>query len=124
MGFEPQQPASKVEAVNEFADRMRESMDEARAALSKAKDNMARYYNQRHDPAPVFEVGDKVYLDASDIKTTRPSKKLSHRYLGPFPIVRLVGSHAYRLCLPRSMSQLHPVFHVVKLLPVPDDLIG
>ena len=124
MGFEPQQPASKVEAVNEFADRMQDSMDEARAALSKAKDDMARYYNQRHDPAPVFEVGDKVYLDASDIKTTRPSKKLSHRYLGPFPIVRPVGSHAYRLRLPRSMSRLHPVFHVVKLLPVPEDPIG
>ena len=51
MGFEPNLPPSKVEAVNEFAERMKSSMDEARAALAKAKDDMARYYNQWHDPA-------------------------------------------------------------------------
>ena len=124
MGFEPDLPRSKVEAVNEFADRMKGALDEARAALAHAKDDMARYYNQRHDPAPVFKAGDKVYLDASDIKTTRPSRKLSHRNLGPFPVVRPVGSHAYRLRLPPSMSRLHPVFHVVKLTPVPHDPIG
>ncbi len=109
MGFEPHSQVT-MEAANEFAGRMRESLEEAKAALAKAKDDMARYYNQRHDPTPEYQVGDKVYLDASDIKTTRPSKKLAHRNLGPFPIVRRVGSHAYRLRLPRSLSRLHPVF--------------
>jgi transposase InsO family protein len=46
MGFEPHQPPSKVEAVNEFADRMKSMLEEARAALAKSKDDMARYYNQ------------------------------------------------------------------------------
>jgi hypothetical protein len=123
MGFEPNQRPSKVEAVNEFADRMKSSLDEARAALAKSKEDMARYYNQRRTPAPKFAVGEKVFLDASDISTTRPTKKFAHRYLGPFPIVRPVGSHAYRLKLPQSMSRLHPVFHVVKLMPAPPDPI-
>ena len=96
---------------------------QARAALAKSKDDMARYYNQRRTPAPTFVAGEKVYLDASDISTTRPTKKFAHRYLGPFPIVRPVGSHAYRLKLPRSMSRIHPVFHIVKLMPVPPDPI-
>jgi hypothetical protein len=87
------------------------------------KHYMARYYNQRRTPAPKFAVGEKVFLDASDISTTRPTKKFTHRYLGPFPIVRPVGSHAYRLKLPQSMSRLHPVFHVVKLMPAPPDPI-
>ena len=34
---------------------------------------MAKYYDQRQTPAPVYQPGDKVYLDASDIQTTRPS---------------------------------------------------
>jgi chromodomain-containing protein len=120
MGFEPHSHV-KMETANEFAGRMRESLEEAKAALTKAKDDMAHYYNQRRDPTPEYQVGDKVYLDASDIKTTRPSKKLAHRNLGPFPIVRRVGSHAYRLRLPRSLSRLHPVFPVIKLTLAPHD---
>jgi len=46
MGFEPHQPPSRVEAVNEFTDRMKTTLEEAKAALAKAKDEMARYYNQ------------------------------------------------------------------------------
>src|SRR5277367_1787724 len=45
--------------------------------------------------------------------------KLSHHCLGPFVVVKKVGNGAYRLKLPPSMSRLHPVFNVVKLLPAP-----
>src|SRR6266536_5888371 len=78
MGFEPHSQAI-METVNKFAGRMRESLEEAKAALAKAKDDMVRYYNQCHDPTLEYQVRDKVYLDASDIKTTRLSKKLAHR---------------------------------------------
>jgi hypothetical protein len=91
--------------------------------MAKSKDDMARYYNQRQTPPPTFEVGEKVFLDASDISTTRPMKKFAHHYLGPYPVICPVGSHAYRLKLPKSMSRIHPVFHVVKLTPVPPDPI-
>ena len=62
-----------------------------------------------------------MYLDASNIHTTRPSRKLSHQRLGPFPVIRKVRYGAYHLCLPPSMSRLHPVFNVVKLTLVPED---
>ena len=84
--------------------------------LMKAKEDMARYYNQHRVPAPEYHIGDKVYLDASDIHTTRPSQKLAHRYLGPFTVTRQVSRNAYHLQLPASMSRLHPVFNMVKLL--------
>jgi len=42
MGFEPHQPLSHVEAVNEFTNRMKDTLEEAKLALAKAKDNMAR----------------------------------------------------------------------------------
>jgi len=123
MGFEPHQPCSRVEAVNEFTDRMKATLEEAKSALNKSKDDMARYYNRRRTPAPVFSPGDKVFLDAGDIHITRPSKKLSHRRLGPYPVVRRVGSNTYRLLLPPSMSRLHPVFNVIKLTLAPTDPI-
>src|ERR1700676_2240792 len=103
MGFEPNQRPSGLEAVNELADQMKSTLEEARAALAKLKSDMARYYNQRRIPTPVFAIGEKVSLDASDISTTRPTKKFAHRFLGPYPVVRPVGSHAYRLLLPPSM---------------------
>jgi hypothetical protein len=123
MGFEPRQE-SKVEAVNEFVGRMKEGLEEARSALKKAKDDMVRYYDRHHGPTPQYKVGDRVFLDASDLRTTRPSHKLAHRFVGPYSIKRKVGTHAYELRLPPSMSRIHPVFHVVKLKPAPEDPIA
>jgi len=123
MGFEPRQDSSSLETVNEFTKRMESATQEAKSVIHKAQENMTRYYNRRRSPAPVFQLGDRVYLDASDIKTTRPSLKLSHRRLGPFEIERQVGPLAYRLKLPLGLRQLYLVFNVVKLSAAPDDPI-
>ena len=56
--------------------------------LTKAKEDLAQYYNQCQVLAPEYHIGDRVYLDASDIHTMRPSQKLAHRYLGPFTVTR------------------------------------
>jgi hypothetical protein len=45
MGFEPQQPHSNLESVNEFTERMALGIEEAKAALTKAKDEYTMYYN-------------------------------------------------------------------------------
>jgi len=123
MGFEPQQNHSDLETVNEFMERMRMAIEEAKSAIHKAQEDMKRYYDRRRTPAPVFNPGDKVFLDASDIQTMRPSQKLSHRRLGPFVVEWRIRPMAYRLKLPHQMKQLHPVFNIVKLTPAPDDPI-
>jgi len=124
MGFEPQQNPSGLETANEFTERMRTAIDEAKSTIHKAQDDIKRYYDRRRTPAPVFKPGDKVFLDASDIRTTRPSQKLSHRQLGPFVVEQQIRPMAYRLRLSHWMKQLHPVFNIVKLTPVPDDPIA
>ena len=73
MGFEPNQQWSHVELINKFKEQMEHALKEAKAALVKSKDDMARYYDQKWTPAPEYRPGDKVYLDASDIHTIRPS---------------------------------------------------
>jgi hypothetical protein len=66
MGFEPQQPRSAMESANEFVERMALGIEEAKAALTKAKDEYTMYYNHQRRPAPVFAPGDRVWLDGSN----------------------------------------------------------
>ena len=52
--------------------------------------------------------------------------KLSPRFIGPFEIFERVGTVAYRLALPPSMSGVHEVFHVSMLrryTPDPVDVV-
>jgi len=123
MGFELSQAPFGLETVNEFMERIKSTTEETKLAIYKAQEDMTRYYNRKRTPAPVYKPGDQVYLDASDIKMTCPSPKLSHRRLEPFEIERQVGPLAYRLKLPHGMRQLHPVFNVVKLSAAPEDPI-
>ena len=96
----------------------------AKSTIHKAQEDMTRYYNWRRSLAPIFKLGDWVYLDMSDIKTTHLSPKLSHRRLEPFEIECQVGPLAYQLKLSHRMRQLYPVFNVVKLSAALDNLIS
>jgi hypothetical protein len=60
---------------------------------------------------PEFKPGDKVWLDAKNIKQSRPMQKLSDRRLGPFEVLEKVGVVDYKLKLP-DQYKIHPVFHV------------
>ncbi|XP_052198699.1 uncharacterized protein LOC127805884 [Diospyros lotus] len=54
------------------------------------------------------------------------SGKLSPRYIGPFEILRRVGSLAYELALPPQLAHVHNVFHVSmlrKYVPDPQHVI-
>jgi hypothetical protein len=65
-----------------------------------------------------FLVGDQVLLRVSPTKGVvrfGVSGKLNPRYIGPFSILVRVGSLAYRLQLPDSMADVHPIFHVSML---------
>jgi hypothetical protein len=64
-----------------------------------------------------FKVGDKVFVKAKFFQTTRPSKKLSGKYLGPFDIISQVGPLSWTLRLPTTMHAVYPVFHVSMLEP-------
>ena len=65
-----------------------------------------------------FEVRDHVFLKVMPKRgVVRFGKhgKLSPRFIGPFEILERVGTVAYRLALPTSMSGVHEVFHVSML---------
>ncbi|MBW0508084.1 hypothetical protein O181_047799 [Austropuccinia psidii MF-1] len=51
-------------------------------------------------------------LSCKNIKSTRFTKKLSERWLGPFPILKKGSTHAYHLKLLSQWTSIHPVFHI------------
>ena len=75
------------------------------------------YVDERRRPLE-FEVGDHVFLKVMPKRgVVRFGKrgKLSPRFIGPFEILERVGTFAYRLALPPSMSSVREVFHVSML---------
>ncbi|KAJ3489900.1 hypothetical protein NLJ89_g11486 [Agrocybe chaxingu] len=109
------QPVSRIPQAAAFAREMDAVRKEAASALSLAAVAMKRSYDQKHLDQS-FRIGDLVLLDASDITSSRPSKKLDNLRYGPFKITHKVGALSYRLRLPPSW-RIHDVFHVSKLSP-------
>ena len=119
--FEPRlTQTTNVPAAADLATRLERLHGELRAELKAAQEHQARYYNQQVSESPCYQPDQLVWLLRRNIKTTRPSNKLDHRRLGPFPIDRVISDIAYKLRLPTSLSRLHPVFHVSLLEPYHD----
>ena len=88
-----------------------------RQRLLTAQSRQKSYADVRRRPLE-FVVGDHVFLKVMPKRgVVRFGKrgKLSPRFIGPFKILERVGTVAYRLALPPSMSGVHEVFHVSML---------
>ena len=82
-----------------------------------AQSRQKSYDDVRRRPLE-FKVGDHVFLKVMPKRgVVRFGKrvKLSPRFIGPFEILKRVGTIAYWLSLPPSMSGVHEVFHVSML---------
>ena len=111
------------ERARRTASRLSDIHEHLRTEIARAQDRYASNADNHRVPAPKFLPGDKVWLNARNIATNRPSRKLDHKRLGPFEIVadvNLKSPYAFRLALPESMK-IHPVFHVSLLEHAADD---
>jgi hypothetical protein len=77
---------------------------------------MSKTADPRRTEQPAFRIGDQVLVSAKNMTTRRSTKKLNHRYLGSFPITKLIGERAVQLGLPKTM-RCHNVFHVFLIEP-------
>ena len=88
-----------------------------RHRLLIAQSRQKIYADVRRRPLE-FEVGDHVFSKVMPKRgVVRFGKrwKLSSRFIGPIKILKRLGTVAYRLALPPSMSVVHEVFHVSML---------
>jgi Chromo (CHRromatin Organisation MOdifier) domain len=63
-----------------------------------------------------FVMGQKVWLEGTNLKTSHLTKKFAPKRYGPFPITDVISPVVYRLTLPLSWK-IHNVFHVSLLTP-------
>src|SRR5258708_4189606 len=96
---------------------MSQMQDEVKAALEHAADEMARYYNHWRSPAPIYEVRAKVWLNAQNYMTTHPTKKLNHKWLGPFMIKKIISPTTIKLHLSPHKQGIHPVISISNVHP-------
>ncbi|KAJ0824772.1 putative nucleotidyltransferase, Ribonuclease H [Helianthus annuus] len=105
------------ELVQETTDKIAQIRERIKATRDRQKS-----YADPKRKSVEFEVGDKVLLKVSPWKgVVRFGKrgKLNPRYIGPFRILKRIGTVAYKLELPEELSGVHDTFHVSNLKKSP-----
>ena len=77
---------------------------------------MIKYADTRRTPPLAYKEGDAVMLSTAHLKLKRPSRKLNHKFIGPFQIQQFISPTAVRLRLPYKWKT-HPTFHVAEVEP-------
>ncbi|GJV70540.1 putative reverse transcriptase domain, ribonuclease H-like domain, aspartic peptidase domain protein [Tanacetum coccineum] len=88
-----------------------------RQRLQAARDQQRSYANVRRKPLE-FQVGDRVMLKVSPRKGVirfGKREKLNPRYIDSFKILERIGPVAYKLELPKELSNVYSTFHVSNL---------
>lgn len=109
--------------ANDFVNKMNDLNTFLRENMKVSQAFYEKYANKHRSVPPSYQVGDKVFVNAKNFKTRRPSKKLDWKNLGPFTVVKKISSHSYQLCLPKDLKSVHPVFHTSLLRPDPNNPI-
>jgi hypothetical protein len=104
--------------AKDLIQKMEQAWEWVRDNLREAQEKKQRDVNP-HRREPDFKPGDKVWLSTKNLHLDRPSRKLGHQMIGPFPIKSQQG-WSYELELPASMK-VHNVFHAKLLRKDPDN---
>jgi hypothetical protein len=105
---------TKVEATEEFAQRIQDIQKDIQKCMSKAQMQQTTQYNQRVAPDPGYKVGDLVLLSTQNLSLASLRsggiRKLAPKWIGPFKIVQIISPVSFKLELPPEFK-IHPVFH-------------
>jgi hypothetical protein len=112
----PAEGEVKNPASQAYAHWMKGIHQRAKEALENTRAQMGKYYNQKRQEHPDYQSGDLVMLNARNIRTKRPTRKLAPKLYGPFKILDKIGSRSYKLEL-QSRWRIHNVFHASLLEP-------
>ena len=87
------------------------ALEEARKEVVATHETACRIMREHSTQKfTLWKVGDKVWLEATNLHLCYPSRKLSPKRQGPFKIAQVLSPLTYRLQLPSSW-RIHNVFH-------------
>lgn len=127
LGFQPplfpwSGASSEVPAVDAWFQKSRRVWDSAHVHLQRARRKHKKNADTRLWCNPIYHPGDCVLLSTHNIRHPLRCKKLSPRYIGPFPIKKQINDVTYELQLP-DRSLISPTFHVSLLKPYIDPVL-
>ena len=96
---------------------MKEIQEEAKAALSKAQEEIKKYADKKRTEVDDYKVGDLVMLSTQDLKyqmVGKKTEKLTERFVGPYRIKKAVLLNTVELKLP-SIVKIHLVVNVSRI---------
>ncbi|KAM9391487.1 uncharacterized protein KIAA0825 homolog [Pholidichthys leucotaenia] len=106
-----------VSTVGDHMAKCRRFWRDTRAALLHSTEENAKWANQTRTPAPIYSVGQRVWLSTRNFPLKTECKKLASRFVGPFVINAIVNPASIWLVLPPSL-RVNPTFHVSQVKPV------
>ena len=112
-----QKPKHRNPAASEFIEEMKSTQQVAKSALKMTAYDMKRFHDRKVHPPVKYQPGDLILLEATNICTERPSKKLDDKRYRPFQVIKKEGLAFYRLKLDKTWRNIHPVFHECLLYP-------
>ncbi|KAF8642819.1 hypothetical protein AX16_009398 [Volvariella volvacea WC 439] len=118
MGYHPKAipkhpEPSYIPDINKRLRILTEARREATATHELARVTMAKWNTTKYIS---FKKGERVWLEAKNIKTNRIAKKLAPKREGPFTITSVLSPVTFQLELPEQWK-IHDVFHVSLLTP-------
>jgi hypothetical protein len=117
-GQHPLQDPKDIREVNaqQTAQRMEQLFSELKAAMKRSQAIHSEQANKSRRTGAELNVGDQVWLDARNISTTRPSKKLDWQRIGPYEVVAVISPWAFGIKLPHQLHihDLQPISHLEK----------
>ena len=118
MGYEPRALPSviadtSIPAVESCLKSLSAARNEALAAHELARQVMSSRFRREFKP---FIKGDKVWLEARNLKHLIINPKFTSKREGPFTITKVLSPIVYQLHLPKTWK-IHPVFHASLLSP-------
>ncbi len=103
-------------AADDFTKVMMTIHKETQKALDEAAGRMKAQYDKGKHTARNYQIGDRVWLDSTNLSLPRPKKKLNDKHIGPFEIIEKARASAYKLKLPPHW-RIHPCFNKKLLTP-------
>ncbi len=107
-----------VPSAHAFVQRCRHTWSRARETLLQVGARTKAKTDRYRSKPPVYVVGQKVWLSTKNIPLRSVSNKLAPKFIGPFPVTKIISPVAVRLKLPPAYRRIHPAFHVSKIKPV------
>lgn len=119
-GTHPNHPAVALPSPNPAAEDRLEHISRIRNTATEnlllAQETAKRFYDRGTMDPPDFRVGDQVWVNMKNWLPKRPSKKLDHKFAGPYKILERLSPLVYKLDLPPTLS-VHPTLPVALLRP-------